>query len=87
MATRRNPGGPKERHVRVANKKAATMPDIESPEIKIGVPRTKITILDKMADCHVVGLDCTRLIAFEIDPIRSFGDAFAVRNSDILVGL
>lgn len=87
MATRRNPEGPKERHVRVPNKKAATMPERESPDTKIGEPRMKITTLEKMADCHVAGLDWTRLIAPESGPTRSFGDALAVGNSDIFVGL
>lgn len=87
MATRRKPGEPKERQVRVPNKKAATMPERESPDTKIGEPRTKITTLEKIADCQVAGFDWTRLIAPESGATRSVGDDFAVRNWGIFVGL
>ena len=73
--------------MRVPSKKAAAMPERERPVIKIGEPRTKITALDKMADCQEVGFDATRLIARERVPSRSLGDALTVRIWDIFVGL
>jgi hypothetical protein len=51
--------------VRVPSKKAAAMPERESPETKIGDPRTKIKRLLRIADCHVAGEDWIKLTAFE----------------------
>lgn len=58
-ATRRNPGEPKERQVRVPSKKAAPMPDRLKPEIKIGDPRMKIMRLLSREDSQVGGEDWT----------------------------
>lgn len=63
VATRRKPEGPKARQVRVPSRKAATMPEKESPATRIGEPRTKITKLLRMADCHVGGDDWINLTA------------------------
>ncbi|PQM39347.1 hypothetical protein Pyn_07485 [Prunus yedoensis var. nudiflora] len=65
VATKRNPEDPKARQVRVPSKKAAAMPETESPETKIGEPNRKIKRLLRMADCHVGGDDWIRLIAFD----------------------
>lgn len=62
-ATRKNPDGPKARHVRVPSKKAAAMPDRDKPETRIGLPRMKIRRLLSREDCHVGGEDWTNLIA------------------------
>lgn len=63
MATRRKPEGPKARQVRVPSKKAAPIPERESPVTRIGDPAIKIKRLLKRADFHVAGEDWIRLIA------------------------
>lgn len=63
VATRRNPEEPKARQVRVPSKKAATMPERDRPETRIGEPRTKITALLRTADFHVAGDDWISLTA------------------------
>lgn len=78
-ATRRNPGGPKERQVRVPSKKAAPMPDRLKPEIKIGDPRMKITRLLSTEDSQVGGEDWTSWIAFCMR-LRSLPEADGVVN-------
>lgn len=68
VATSRNPGGPKARHVNVPSKKAAATPGRESPVARIGEPATKMRKLLRRADFHVAGDDWIRAMASETAP-------------------
>jgi hypothetical protein len=54
--------------VRVPNKKAAKIPERESPDTKIGDPTRKIERLLKSADCQGGGADWINLIASDRTP-------------------
>lgn len=83
VATSRNPGDPKARHVSVPSKKAAAMPESERPETRIGAPAMKMRKLLRRADFHVAGDDWMRAMASETAPLNpgtGLGRALAVRG-------
>lgn len=63
VATRRNPEGPKARQVSVPSRNAATKPDRDKPETRIGEPNVKIRTLLRRADCHEGGDDWSSAMA------------------------
>ena len=56
-ATSKKPEAPKARQVRVPNKKAAAIPEIDRPVTRIGEPTVKMRRLLRREDSHVGGED------------------------------
>lgn len=55
-ATSKKPGAPKALQVNVPSKNAAAIPEIESPETRIGEPTRKMRRLLRIEDFHVGGV-------------------------------
>lgn len=62
-ATKRKPEEAKARQVRLPSKKAATTPERDNPETRIGEPTRKIKAFVRSADSQVGGDDLTTRIA------------------------
>lgn len=78
VATSRNPGGPKARHVSVPSKKAAAMPEGERPATRMGEPPMKMRKLLRREDFQVAGDDWRMEIVSETAPCNPVGRALGV---------
>lgn len=87
IATSKKPGAPKALQVNVPSKKAAAIPEIESPETRIGEPTKKMRRLLRIEDVHVGGDAWMILRAPEKDAWKADAEPGRAIEGSILEGL